>query len=583
MSTINITNPTIETKKYGLEGGELTLSVVASSSVDNGVLTYQWEKKNKRTGLFVPMVGEVRSDLIISGLTSEDENDYRCVVTNTYTSIVSMAESLVRSSNGSESVLVDDEYNLGYRSFSLRTRPSTIYDLSIEPDSVDIVDITAGQIESLKIINPGDEYDEDEYLSEPLTGGSGSGATANIIVSTINLQTSLISSGKNYPDTYVRVVTNISNAALAVVTSPNHGFSVTDKVIFRRVTTMTEINEAVGEITAVTTNTFTVNIPSTSYTPFGVSKAYVEKVIWEELHVDNSYEEDKYGVIKALGTYNVPLMTNGSGSGLRADLLISGAQLRKISILENGSGYAEGDFLLLEKKLQNISRDSEAVITCEKHGLSTGDKIYIYDVDAPFKKINSTERAGDGNAAFYTIQDVPDDDTFVIDYDTSDSSEDEFPSDYVSGGYVSVLGYSSTLTGIDGVLEVKKTPYTGVVSIEIDDPGEGYELDDELSATLSGGSGFNVKVSSINTTVVVDDLPESISEGDTVGIYEVSGMTEINELFGRITTINSNSLILAINSSGFSSYTSGGKIKHQVTKTIFSGTQNPIYLFTKVN
>ena len=582
MSTINITNPVVETKKYGLEGSSISLSVVANSTVDSGVLMYQWEKRNKRTGLFVPISGEIRSDLVIPALTLEDDNDYRCVITNTYTSIVSMAESLVKSSNGADSVLIDDEYNLGYRSFSLRTRPSTIYDLSIEPESMDITDIAAGQIKSLKLTNPGDEYDEAEYEDEPLTGGTGSGATANIVVSTVNLQTSLVSSGENYPDTYIRVVTNISKASTAVVTCPNHGFSVNDKVIFRRVTTMTEINNTVGRISSVpTTNTFTVNIPTTGYTDFGSSKAYVEKIIWEELDIKNIAGDTKLGVIKTYGTLDIPLMTNGSGSGLRADVLISSGKLIKVSILNSGTGYAEDDFLLLEKKLQNISKDAEAVITCEKHGLSAGDRIYIYEVEVPFKMINSTERALSDVAAFYVIQTVIDADSFTIDYDTS--SEIIFPSEYVSGGYVSVLGYSSTLTGINGVLEVKKESYTGVVSIEINNPGEGYELGDELSATLAGGSDFTTEISSIDTTVVVDSVPDSISEGDTVGIAQVSGMTEINEFFGRILTIDSNSLILDIDSSGFSSYTSGGKVKHQITKTVSPGTQNPIYLYTKVD
>lgn len=582
MSTINITNPVVETKKYGLEGSSISLSVVANSTVDSGVLMYQWEKRNKRTGLFVPISGEIRSDLVIPALTLEDDNDYRCVITNTYTSIVSMAESLVKSSNGADSVLIDDEYNLGYRSFSLRTRPSTIYDLSIEPESMDITDIAAGQIKSLKLTNPGDEYDEAEYEDEPLTGGTGSGATANIVVSTVNLQTSLVSSGENYPDTYIRVVTNISKASTAVVTCPNHGFYRFDKVIFRRVTTMTEINNTVGTIESVpTTNTFTVNIPTTGYTDFGSSKAYVEKIIWEELDIKNIAGDTKLGVIKTYGTLDIPLMTNGSGSGLRADVLISSGKLIKVSILNSGTGYAEDDFLLLEKKLQNISKDAEAVITCEKHGLSAGDRIYIYEVEVPFKMINSTERTLSDVAAFYVIQTVIDADSFTIDYDTS--SEDIFPSEYVSGGYVSVLGYSSTLTGINGVLEVKKESYTGVVSIEINNPGEGYELGDELSATLAGGSDFTTEISSIDTTVVVDSVPDSISEGDTVGIAQVSGMTEINEFFGRILTIDSNSLILDIDSSGFSSYTSGGKVKHQITKTVSPGTQNPIYLYTKVD
>jgi hypothetical protein len=48
MSTINITNPTVETKKYGKEGRDITLSVEATTQNQgiNGVLSYQWEKRN---------------------------------------------------------------------------------------------------------------------------------------------------------------------------------------------------------------------------------------------------------------------------------------------------------------------------------------------------------------------------------------------------------------------------------------------------------------------------------------------------------------------------------------------------------
>lgn len=76
-----------------------------------------------------------------------------------------------------------------------------------------------------------------------------------------------------------RTITAISVAASAVVTSANHGFSLGRKVKFDGITTMTELNGQVGTITAVTTNTFTVNINSSTYTAFGSGTGYAYDLV----------------------------------------------------------------------------------------------------------------------------------------------------------------------------------------------------------------------------------------------------------------------------------------------------------------
>lgn len=71
-----------------------------------------------------------------------------------------------------------------------------------------------------------------------------------------------------------RIISNITQATSAVVTTlVDHGYSIGDKVRFvvpgdRAAATMTQINNLIGTITAVTASTFTVDINTTAFTAF---------------------------------------------------------------------------------------------------------------------------------------------------------------------------------------------------------------------------------------------------------------------------------------------------------------------------
>ena len=76
-----------------------------------------------------------------------------------------------------------------------------------------------------------------------------------------------------------RTITAITLASSGVVTSANHNFSVGRKVQFGDITTMTQLNNQIGTITATTTNTFTVDINTTSYTAFGSGTGYAYDLV----------------------------------------------------------------------------------------------------------------------------------------------------------------------------------------------------------------------------------------------------------------------------------------------------------------
>lgn len=65
-------------------------------------------------------------------------------------------------------------------------------------------------------------------------------------------------------------ITNITQAVNAVVTSPNHNLEDGMFVKFTEVLGMTEINNLLGKVVATTTNTFTVDIDTTTFTPYSM-------------------------------------------------------------------------------------------------------------------------------------------------------------------------------------------------------------------------------------------------------------------------------------------------------------------------
>lgn len=65
-----------------------------------------------------------------------------------------------------------------------------------------------------------------------------------------------------------KAITNITQAAAAVVTINGHGLSTNDVVFFNEVQGMTQINGLTGTVTVLTANTFSVNINSTGFTAY---------------------------------------------------------------------------------------------------------------------------------------------------------------------------------------------------------------------------------------------------------------------------------------------------------------------------
>ena len=94
-----------------------------------------------------------------------------------------------------------------------------------------------------------------------------------------------------------KTITNITNAANAVVTCVAHGFSTADKIYIKNVIGMTQVNNKVYTITVLNADSFSLNVNSTlysTYTSGGLAEEYpINDLSWEgEFDVPVRFAED---------------------------------------------------------------------------------------------------------------------------------------------------------------------------------------------------------------------------------------------------------------------------------------------------
>lgn len=647
MAAISITTqptPTVTVK----EGEAHTYSISASdtSSGSKGVLSYQWEKINTRTGEYVPIVGAIKPTYTIPSITETDANTYRCVVKNTYKEIKPLKEILIKDSNGNKIVDVDDEYLIGYRSFTVRTDPSTVYKTYPKAEAVSISSIETGRIAALKIISGGDLYTPGTYSLKSLSNvsSSGLGAIATFIVSDLNLNTTLVNSGQNYLD---GVYNNIPLLSPKTV----------------------EIGATVGRNAKGNVLISNGKVRKVQITNSGINYS-----IGNELQLERPLELIKgYASVYADQTKSLITCTN---HGLTDGDLVyisrfdeaSDPILTKIFFVNTNSFYIYKN-VVGTKAISSISKASQCKITSTNHNLIAGQIITISNVGG-MTVLNEND---------YKVLTVVDSSNFIIANENSTTAVDSSSyGTYTSGGvfslklinvgYVSVITpdqYKFTVTGIqksnslvttsinhnfiigqkvhfsglttmielNGLsgtiisdsfttttfrVDIDMTNFTNfssgtgfvypmkgatgnnatfrviskkkssVISASIITNGIKYALNDTLSVASadvgSSGSDFRAKVVGVNTKIVTGS-PHGLGVGDIVGIDNVTGMTEINKLYGTITEIGDlSSFILNIDSSNFNfnSYTSNsGIVILQLTATLALGEEKTLSITSK--
>lgn len=103
-----------------------------------------------------------------------------------------------------------------------------------------------------------------------------------------------------------KTITNISQAAAAVIDATAHGFSIGDKIWIEGVVGMTEINDTIVTITAVNTDDFTISLDTTGFTAYvsgGLAIKYVqptEDLDWTgEFDIPARFDTDECLLVQA--------------------------------------------------------------------------------------------------------------------------------------------------------------------------------------------------------------------------------------------------------------------------------------------
>jgi hypothetical protein len=102
-----------------------------------------------------------------------------------------------------------------------------------------------------------------------------------------------------------------------------------------------------------------------------------------------------------------------------------------------------------------------------------------------------------------------------------------------------------------------QTAYSGTL------PSIPSPIDTVFNVEIAGATTGGVAVTTISmasNAAVQTATPHGLTVGQAVFITGVSGMTQINGLIGFVTNVGTNTVVLSINSSAFTAYSSGGTI-----------------------
>lgn len=182
-----------------------------------------------------------------------------------------------------------------------------------------------------------------------------------------------------------KTLTAITKAASAVCTSTGHGLTVGTVVVFANAGGMVEINGMVGIITAQDTNTFTVNINSSSfstYTSGGTATSQTMTLIENCTNFERSGDEaDRMDATNLMsikkeyliglageGTISIPIDIDASGPGQKAARELVGVDTQVALTVTRRDGKTES----MAVKFTNISEGYPDKHTGTFSGVVTG-------------------------------------------------------------------------------------------------------------------------------------------------------------------------------------------------------------------
>lgn len=279
-------------------------------------------------------------------------------------------------------------------------------------------------------------------------------------------------------------------------------------------------------------------------------------------------------------------------------------------MLEFGANYIRvfkdgGIVLAVQKSITGISQADPAVVQCTGHGFSAGQRVIISGV-AGMTEINNRE---------FEIGSTPDANSFTLlgvdatGYTAySGSGTAGRPVEVTTTYALSELGDLSFAQSADTLYiahkmhplaKLTRTSHTAWTLADVDvlyGPFRTINDDDDwvISVAVTAGSASIQDITQASPAVVTTTAAHGLSDGETVKITSVSGMTEVNdqyfivrnptsttfELYSNQNTGGSlgggsgGTMAVPVDSTGYTTYSSGGSIARSSTLfgTVFPGT-----------
>lgn len=304
-------------------------------------------------------------------------------------------------------------------------------------------------------------------------------------------------------------VTGVSQANPGIVTATSHGFSDGDEVYFTGIVGMEALNSQFFLVNNATTHTFTLTDVDGAPIDTTDADAYVSGgTVARVYEIDSPYLAEDIRRVKYCGTADLMYMYHPD---YEPRVLIRAGNTSWT--LETYNRYSS------TKVITAISKANPGMITSTDHGFVGGERIYLSHIKG-MTELNETE--------------------FLLQYDGTAT----FSLKTLAGVAVDTSAYTIYESGGDIAL-VRKAPQT-ITAITQADPG------------------------------VITLAAHGLETADKIYVYDIAGMTELNTRYFWVTKIDANTFSLtdeagaSIDTSGYTAYTSGGKI------TYISG------LFTKI-
>jgi len=257
-------------------------------------------------------------------------------------------------------------------------------------------------------------------------------------------------------------------------------------------------------------------------------------------------------------------------------------------VLELGDAYmrfhALGAQILDSASIKTITGATAAdpvVVTSTAHGLSNGDEVYITGVAGMTELNGRNFLVANVAANTFELQDLNGNDIDGSAYTAYTSGGTATPPYEIVTPWAAADLFDIIYAQSGDVMTLCHPDYPPQELVRIDN--DSWTLS-EVDLTPDQASPTNIAVET-NTTVATGSITaltkanpaqvtasgHGLSTGDKVHIYSVGGMVEVNNFLYTVTVVNSNEFTIAyansgtaVNSTGFTTYTSGGTFEKAV-------------------